>query len=136
MSTPAQSEEQRLQEVTAEERTVEVSQTLSDATDPQALLDRTKATRELETLQLQQVADLIRALEKIYRSKLDELERVIASVKTLLEQTAQLHEMMLRDAETELEILKTFQSQIVIVEPVKRAGTQTGARIPGSQESN
>lgn len=127
MSTPTQSEEDRLRAATAEERTVEVSQTLSDATDPQALLDRAKATRELETLQLQQVADLIRALEKIYAAKLEDLQRLMEAQKTLLQQTEQLHEMMLKDAETELEILKVFQSQIVIVEPVKRAGTQAGA---------
>ncbi len=128
MSTPVPAEEQRLQAVTAEEQQLEASERLSDATDPEAILARTKAARQLESLQLQQVADLIRALERIYEAKLQDLERVIASVKTILVQTEQLHEMMLRDAETELEVLKVFQSQIVILEQVKREGTLTAVK--------
>ena len=112
--------------MTTQEAAVAASETLSDATSPQELLERTKASKELEELQLRTVADLMRALRIQFDYMMSEVDKRLQALGTLMQQAEALHEMMLKDAETELEILKVFQSQIVIVEPVKKAGTQTG----------
>ena len=124
----AETEEAKLSNQIAEEAKGEVSVASSDSTNPEGLLKQAQAQDELTRLQLRQVADLIPAFRIMFQEQLREVDRRIQALNQILSQAQKLHAIMSQDAEAELEILKTFQSEIVVLDKVESAGTLAAAQ--------
>lgn len=124
----AETEEAKLSNQIAEEAKGEVSVASSDSTNPEGLLKQAQAQDELTRLQLRQVADLIPAFRIMFQEQLREVDKRIQALNQILSQAQKLHAIMIQDAEAELEILKTFQSEIVVLDKVESAGTLAAAQ--------
>ena len=123
-----ESEEQKLSDQVSEERKGEASVTLSDSTSPEGLLDQAKAQDELQRLQLRQVADLIPAFRTMLEESLRKVDQRIEALNKTLSEILKLRQLIIQDAETELEVLKVFQSELVILDKVEETGTLAAAK--------
>ena len=123
-----ESEEQKLSDQVSEERKGEASVTLSDSTSPEGLLDQAKAQDDLQRLQLRQVADLIPAFRTMLEETLRKVDQRIEALNKTLSEILKLRQLIIQDAETELEVLKVFQSELVILDKVEEAGTLAAAK--------
>ncbi|MHB1669090.1 hypothetical protein [Thiomonas sp.] len=121
-------EEQKLASETAAERTEALPVSSDALSSPEALLKSETAKVELQRLELRQVGDLLEALDRSYDQKLKELDKRIQSQDNLIKQLLQLHKMLMEDVEAQFEILKVFQSELVVLEEVRGEGTLPAAK--------
>lgn len=91
-----------------------------EALTPQDLLKAEQAKQDLQRLQLRQVADLIPVLRQMIESVLNRMDAVLKETQKVLQQAVEIHELMLQDATATMEILRVYQSQLVILEQVKQ----------------
>ena len=124
-------EEQKLTDQVSTEAAGEASQASSDSVSPEGLLKQAQASDELQRLQLRQVADLIPAFRIMFDEILRKIDQRIEALNKTLSQAKIIHDLLVQDAETELEILKVFQSELVIVDKVENAGTLAAAQPKG-----
>lgn len=97
----------------------------SDSTgiSPKDLLEAEKARQQLRELEIRQVADLIPLFRQMIEGVIKRLEGVIAQTDKVLAQALTLHELLMKDAETQFEVTKVFQSVLVVLQEVNQAGT-------------
>lgn len=107
-----------------------LSDNLSGASSPEQLLKMEQAREELTRLQLKQIADVLPAFKQLILDVIQELRQTITASREVVKELLELHKLYTEDVETEFEITKAFQSQIVLIEPVREQGTLPAARPP------
>ena len=89
---------------------------------PQEALKAAQAQEELRKLQLRQVADLIPVLRQLVEGVLQRLDETLKQAQTLISQILVMHDLQMKDAETQLEITKVLQSTLVVLDQVEHEG--------------
>lgn len=114
-------------DVPTEAVVVEPSQTSDSGLSPEELLSAEQAKQELRNLQLREVADLIPVLRKMVEALMNREAQLIDKLEGVLKQVLQIHDLMIQDAETQFEITKVFQSQLIVLEQVNHQPTLSAA---------
>ena len=114
-------------DVPTEAVVVEPSQTSDSGLTPEELLSAEQAKQELRNLQLREVADLIPVLRKMVEALMNREAQLIDKLEQVLKQVLQIHDLMIQDAETQFEITKVFQSQLIVLEQVNHQPTLSAA---------
>lgn len=94
--------------------------------DPETLVRETEARKKLRQLELNEVADLIPLFQKLMDRTMKQMEDVIQALRDVLAELLKLHDLMMKDAEFQLQVTRTFQSVIVIEEPDPGSNVQKG----------
>lgn len=101
---------------------------------PEDLLKAERAKAEIQALQVRQVADLIPVLKQMVDSELEKVNDVKEEMQKVLSQMLVLHELLMKDAETQFEITKVFQSTLIILDQVNNQGTLSGTTEKPKQQ--
>jgi parvulin-like peptidyl-prolyl isomerase len=97
---------------------------------PQEALKAAQAQEELRKLQLRQVADLIPVLRQLVEGVLQRLDETLKQAQTLISQILVMHDLQMKDAETQLEITKVLQSTLVVLDQVEHEGILEANKLP------
>ena len=97
---------------------------------PQEALKVAQAQEELRKLQLRQVADLIPVLRQLVEGVLQRLDETLKQAQTLISQILVMHDLQMKDAETQLEITKVLQSTLVVLDQVEHEGILEANKLP------
>ena len=97
---------------------------------PQEALKAAQAQEELRKLQLRQVADLIPVLRQLVEGVLQRLDETLKQAQTLISQILVMHDLQMKDAETQLEITKVLQSTLVVLDQVEHEGILEANKQP------
>lgn len=90
----------------------------SPGLSPEDLLKAEQAKQQLRQLQVQEVADLIPVMQRMIEAVIRRLEQVIEQQSKVVKQNLELHELLMKDAEAQFEILKVFQSTLIVLDQV------------------
>ena len=97
---------------------------------PQEALKAAQAQEELRKLQLRQEADLIPVLRQLVEGVLQRLDETLKQAQMLISQILVMHDLQMKDAETQLEITKVLQSTLVVLDQVEHEGILEANKQP------
>jgi len=132
------SQTEPLETLTAQEIQATFSPTHQDMADPTQTLKDLEARMEIEKIQVQQVADLIPILKKLFTDEIQKLEAVIKAFDKLIEEQQMLNELQAEVAKRNILWAKAVQGQFVMKEyPItdQKTSTVSAERKPPSAAS-